>query len=105
GGGAAAMVKDQAKSEARELPATADLALATTYTARVKGGASAVKDLAGNSLASDFAWSFTIAAAPPPPSIAINDVSVSEGNAGTVNAVFNVTLSASSSQTVTVTSA
>ncbi|MGH7495576.1 MAG: DUF7594 domain-containing protein, partial [bacterium] len=39
---------------------------------------------------------------PPLPSLSINDVTVTEGNAGTVNAVFSVTLSASSSQTVTV---
>ena len=36
------------------------------------------------------------------PTIAINDVSVTEGNAGTTNAVFAVTLSAASTQTVTV---
>lgn len=34
------------------------------------------------------------------PSLSINDVSVVEGNAGTVNAVFTVTLSAASGQTV-----
>jgi hypothetical protein len=38
----------------------------------------------------------------PPPSLSINDVSVTEGNAGTVNAVFTVMLSAASGQTVTV---
>jgi hypothetical protein len=31
----------------------------TKYTAKIKGGATGVKDLAGNSLASDFSWSFT----------------------------------------------
>ncbi|MEZ4671124.1 MAG: Calx-beta domain-containing protein [Anaerolineae bacterium] len=36
------------------------------------------------------------------PSISINDVTVTEGNAGTVNAGFTVTLSNASSQTVTV---
>jgi hypothetical protein len=35
------------------------LALASTYTATVKGGASGVTDLAGNSLPSDRVWSFT----------------------------------------------
>jgi hypothetical protein len=45
------------------------LALATTYTARIKGGTAdpRVKDLAGNALAADMTWSFTTAAAPPPP--------------------------------------
>ncbi len=38
----------------------------------------------------------------PLPSLSINDVSVIEGNAGTVNAVFTVTLSAASGQTVSV---
>jgi CSLREA domain-containing protein len=36
------------------------------------------------------------------PSLAINDVTVTEGNAGPVNAVFTVTLSAASGQTVSV---
>jgi len=36
----------------------------------------------------------------PLPSLSINDVSVVEGNAGTVNAVFTVTLSAASGQSV-----
>jgi large repetitive protein len=38
----------------------------------------------------------------PLPSLSINDVTVVEGNAGTVNAVFTVTLSAASGQTVSV---
>jgi hypothetical protein len=50
-------------------PATT-LALSTTYAALIKGGAAdpRVKDLAGNALAANVAWSFTTAAAPPPPS-------------------------------------
>jgi chitinase len=38
----------------------------------------------------------------PPPSISIADVSISEGNSGTKNAVFTVTLSAPATSTVTV---
>jgi Zn-dependent metalloprotease/disulfide oxidoreductase YuzD len=38
----------------------------------------------------------------PTPSLSINDVSVTEGNAGTINAVFTATLSAASSQVVSV---
>ncbi len=38
----------------------------------------------------------------PLPSLSIDDVAVVEGNAGTVNAVFTVTLNAASGQTVTV---
>jgi hypothetical protein len=36
------------------------------------------------------------------PSLSINDLTVAEGNSGTVNAVFTATLSAASGQTVTV---
>jgi hypothetical protein len=39
---------------------------------------------------------------PPPPALRISDVSVAEGNAGAVAATFAVTLSAASTQTVTV---
>ena len=35
-----------------------------SYTARVVGGASGVKDVAGNPLAADHTWTFTVAAAP-----------------------------------------
>ncbi len=38
----------------------------------------------------------------PTPSLSINDVTVTEGNSGTVDATFTVTLSAASGQTVTV---
>jgi chitinase len=40
--------------------------------------------------------------APPPPSLAVSDVTIGEGNAGTRTATFTVTLSAASSQAVTV---
>ena len=56
-----------------------------------------------NALDQDFAlvvYNATTAAAAP--TLSINNVSVTEGNTGTVNAVFTVTLSASSAQTVTV---
>jgi hypothetical protein len=43
----------------------------------------------------------TIKSDDAPPSLSINDVSVSEGNEGTVNATFTVTLSTASSRTVT----
>ncbi len=41
-------------------------------------------------------WARTI------PSLSINDVTITEGNTGTTNAVFTVTLSAASTSTVTV---
>ncbi len=37
-----------------------------------------------------------------PPTLMIDDVTVTEGNSGTANAIFNVTMSAASEQTVTV---
>jgi hypothetical protein len=43
----------------------------STYTATIKGGASGVKDAAGNPLATDFTWSFNTGAAPPPGNIPI----------------------------------
>ncbi|HXJ40148.1 MAG TPA: NPCBM/NEW2 domain-containing protein, partial [Bryobacteraceae bacterium] len=48
-------------------PATS-LQPSLTYTATVKGGASGVKDLSGNPLASDMVWSFTVVTVAPPPS-------------------------------------
>src|SRR5438093_2720098 len=39
---------------------------------------------------------------PAPPSLAINDVTVNEGDSGVTSAIFTVTLSAASTQTVTV---
>lgn len=47
----------------------------------------------------------TVATFIAPPTISIGDASVMEGNAGTTNAVFTVTLSGPSSQIVTVTAA
>ena len=41
---------------------SAALANSTTYTATIIGGASGVKDLAGNALAANYTWSFTTAA-------------------------------------------
>jgi len=47
------------------LTPSASLSNSTTYTATLKGGASGIKDLAGNALVSDYTWSFTTASAPP----------------------------------------
>src|SRR5206468_302556 len=62
----ATVTYDSTTKAASLRPATA-LALATTYTALVKGGTTdpRVKDLAGNALAANVTWSFTTAAAPP----------------------------------------
>src|SRR5581483_3150602 len=39
---------------------------------------------------------------PPPPSVTIGDRAVTEGNTGRTSATFSVTLSAASSQTITI---
>lgn len=50
----------------------------------------------------DHGGKFAASGSPTQPSISINDVTISEGNSGTTLATFNVTLSNSSTQTVTV---
>ena len=44
------------------LTPNAALAPNTVYTAKLKGGAGGVSDVAGNPLAADYTWSFTTAA-------------------------------------------
>ena len=63
----AAGVSYDAATRTATLDPTAELAEATTYTATVKGGASGVKDSAGNALASDDSWNFSTASPPGPP--------------------------------------
>jgi hypothetical protein len=54
-----------ASSTATLIP-TAELNPSTTYRVTVVGGSGGVQDINGNKMASDFAWSFTTGAAPPP---------------------------------------
>jgi hypothetical protein len=56
-----ASVQYDAPSSTVTLHPTSALANSTSYTATVKGGASGVKDLAGNALGADVSWSFTTA--------------------------------------------
>src|SRR4029453_5005913 len=49
------------------LDPTATLDEGASYTATVKGGASGVKDSAGNALAADESWTFSTASPPGPP--------------------------------------
>ena len=51
----------------------------TVYTATIKGGASGLKDLAGNALASDYSWSFTTAAAGAQSPVSIQSVTTKTG--------------------------
>jgi hypothetical protein len=80
---------------------TATLAASASYTVLVHGGTTdpRVKDLASNPMTANATWSFTTA----PLSVSISDASVTEGNSGSVNASFTVSLSAASSQPVSVT--
>ncbi len=50
-------------SKALLIPGLA-LHYSTTYTVTVKGGETGIKDLEGNKMATDFAWSFTVTAPP-----------------------------------------
>jgi hypothetical protein len=88
------------------LTPTAPLANATLYTATIKGGTTGVKDLAGNSLASDFVWSFTttIGDIIPP---TVSAVSPANGATGvvintTVSATFNEAINAATVTAATV---
>jgi hypothetical protein len=52
------------------LDPTADLDAGGNYGVTVKGGSNGAKDVAGNPLATDKTWSFSVAAAPPPAPLA-----------------------------------
>ena len=62
-GTVAATVTLDSTAKVAALNPTNDLAAGATYTATIKGGASGVKDVAGNALASDKTWTFTTASA------------------------------------------
>jgi hypothetical protein len=69
----------------------------TTYTATVLGGASGVKDVAGNPLASNFTWTFTTGAAPSCASATIHCVDDTPGpnrEFPTIQAAVNAALPA-----------
>ncbi len=66
---AASVVLDSGTGRIATFTSAAALTAGVTYTAKLKGGASGVKDLAvpANTMASDFSWSFTAAACPTGP--------------------------------------
>ncbi len=71
----------------------ADLEPGVTYTATVKGGASGAKDLAGNTLANDKTWSFTIVV--PEDTVAPEGtVKINGGKAYATRTAVTLTLSA-----------
>ena len=73
---ASSVVLDSATGRIATFTPQSALAISTTYTATIKGGANGVKDTAipANTMLSDFIWSFTTASStatcnpPPPPS-------------------------------------
>jgi len=73
---ASSVVLDSATGRIATFTPQSPLAISTTYTATIKGGANGVKDTAipANTMLSDFIWSFTTASStatcnpPPPPS-------------------------------------
>jgi len=67
GASVAAAVAYNSSTQVATLTPSQALASSATYTATVNGGSAGVKDLAGNALAADRAWSFTTAASAPPP--------------------------------------
>ena len=97
---------------ANSLTAQAIPAGSSTYTFTVLANGDALNEVSEtffvnvtsltNANALDVQGLGTITNDDPLPSLSINDVSVTEGNSGTTNAVFTVTLSAASGQTVQV---
>src|SRR5207247_1603165 len=84
------------------------VAISFTATATTTGTKTWTTSAFGQTNCSGQAFTITPSGSQPsvivsaPPTIAINDVTVTEGNGGTTNAIFSVTLSAASSQTITV---
>jgi hypothetical protein len=62
----AAVVTYESTTNTALLNPNANLEAGATYTAKVKGGAGGVKDLAGNVLTTDKVWSFTVGSGPAP---------------------------------------
>jgi hypothetical protein len=84
------------------LTLTGHLLAATTYTATVKGGTSGVKDVAGNALAADRVWSFTVdSTAPTVSAIAPASGATSVSRTVSVTATFNEAMDASTIDTST----
>jgi hypothetical protein len=84
GASVAAAVSYSAGTLAATLTPSQALAPATVYTATISGGSAGVKDVAGNALAADSAWSFTTApASSPSPSLTIWAPSTAPANYAT----------------------
>jgi hypothetical protein len=66
------------------------LAASTVYTATITGGASGLKDLAGNALASNYSWSFTTGTTAPQSPVTIQTFNTKTGTAATVHSLTAV---------------
>jgi methionine-rich copper-binding protein CopC len=93
-----ATVSYDAATKKATLDPSTDLDPGATYVATVKGGLVGVKDLAGNQLAVDKSWSFSTAAALPPPiDITAPETTIGSAPSGTTN-VADATFTFSSSE-------
>jgi hypothetical protein len=96
----AATVSYDAASKNATLDPTSDLEAGATYTATLKGGATGVKDLAGNALTADKTWSFTTVApadttAPTVSTVAPQDGATDVALSTNVEATFSEDMDAS----------
>jgi glucose/arabinose dehydrogenase len=66
------------------------LSNSVVYTATITGGASGVKDLAGNALASNYSWSFTTATAGSQVPVTVQSFDAKSGAAATVHSLTGV---------------
>jgi hypothetical protein len=81
-----AQVSYDAATRKATLDPNADLDPSATYLATLEGGATGVKDLAGNPLGADKAWSFSTGVAPlPPPDSNPPETSIDSGPSGTLS--------------------
>ena len=101
-----ATVSYNAGTRTATLTPSAALANSTVYTAKIKGGASGVKDVAGNALASDYTWSFTTEAGDitPPTVSSVTPVNGATGVpvSTTVSAIFNEAMDATTINSSTI---
>jgi hypothetical protein len=79
-----AQVSYDSATKKATLDPSVDLEAGATYTVTLKGGASGVKDLAGNPLTADKSWSFSTAATPPPADTTAPDTTIDSGPSGTI---------------------
>ena len=83
----AAAVSYDGPTKKATLDPNVDLEAGATYTTTVKGGATGVKDLAGNPLGADKTWSFGTAALtlPPPVDTTAPETAIDSGPSGMIN--------------------